>query len=421
MTSEISDPTSAYVWIWLPGASEPVVAALLTADGRTLSVTYGRSYLGREDAIPLYLPELPLQRGRQVPLPGLDMPGCIADAGPDAWGKRVIMRRRWGVSSRDRDPDELPPLVYLLASGSDRIGALDFQQSADRYVPRVAEQASLAELMDAAERVERGLSLSPVLDEALLRGTTIGGARPKALLSGDGVGDSRIAKFSSTTDPYPVVQAEFVAMELARRVGLDVARVKLVEQLGKYALLVERFDRVPGTTQRRLVVSALTMLGLSEMQGRYATYPELAEQIRARFTRPRETLRELFARITFNVLVGNTDDHARNHAAFWDGNRLTLTPAYDICPQQRSGGEARQAMAIGEDDARWSRLTTCVDAASSYLLSPAAARALIDEQLAIIRRDWDEVCRIAKLTPADKQRMWSRQFLNPFALEGYEH
>jgi len=46
--------------------------------------------------------------------------------------------------------------------------------------------------------------------------------------------------------------------------------------------------------------------------------------------------------MVFNILVGNTDDHARNHAAFWDGKQLTLTPAYDICPQGRTGEEASQ-------------------------------------------------------------------------------
>src|SRR3546814_10321073 len=88
------------------------------------------------------------------------------------------------------------------------------------------------------------------------------------------------------------------------------------------------------------------MLGLDEMMARYASYQDLAEIVRHRFTDPSATLRELFARIVFNILCGNTDDHARNHAAFWDGATLTLTPAYDICPPGRTGQEATQAMLI---------------------------------------------------------------------------
>jgi serine/threonine-protein kinase HipA len=79
---------------------------------------------------------------------------------------------------------------------------------------------------------------------------------------------------------------------------------------------------------------------------RYASYQDLAEIVRHRFTDASVTLREFFARIAFNILCGNTDDHARNHAAFWDGDRLPLIPAYDICPQGRSGQEATPAMLI---------------------------------------------------------------------------
>lgn len=94
------------------------------------------------------------------------------------------------------------------------------------------------------------------------------------------------------------------------------------------------------------MVSALTPLGLDERMARYASDEDLAEVVRLRFDRPNETLRELFGRLVFHVLCGNTDDHARNHAAFWDGARLSLTPAYDLCPQNRTGNVAGQAMRI---------------------------------------------------------------------------
>lgn len=414
MTSERDlEPANAFVWIWLPGAAEPVVAGRLDAVGELITFTYGRSYLARADAIPLFLPELPLRRGRIAPLGG-DIPGCIADAGPDAWGQRVIVNRR--LATGDAETTDLPRLAFLLESGSDRIGALDFQRSPTEYVARTHDGASLEELADAADKVDRGIPLSAALDVALLHGSSVGGARPKALLHD---GDRRlIAKFSSSTDAYPVVKGEFLAMELARRVGLDVASVELTRALGRDTLLVERFDR-PGDGRRRLMVSALTILGLSEIAARYASYADFADTIRARFTYPRRTLRELFARIVFNVLIGNTDDHARNHAAFWDGVALTLTPAYDLCPQPRAGGESAQIMAIGRDGYRMSQLAGCVEHASVYLLSAREARELVDNQLAVITDAWDEVCERARLTAVERAYFWRRQFLNPYALEGY--
>jgi serine/threonine-protein kinase HipA len=328
----------------------------------------------------------------------------------------VIQNRRATDSNGGADDPNF--LTYLLESGSDRIGALDFQDSPTKYVERSVEHPTLDDLARAAELVEQGVPLSPELALALLYGSAIGGARPKSLLT-DG-NRHLIAKFSSSTDTYPVVKAEFVAMELARRVGLNVARVEITRSLGKDVLLVERFDR-PAGGSRRARVSAMTILELDEMSARYASYADLADVIRSRFTEPEQTLRELFARITFNILVGNNDDHARNHSAFWDGSHLTLTltPAYDICPQPRSGGETAQLMAIGRDGYRMSQVAGCVDRASVYLLSEAEARFIIDHQISVIEAEWPAVCDDAGMSEADRARMWHRQFLNSYATEGY--
>ena len=107
-----------------------------------------------------------------------------------------------------------------------------------------------------------------------------------------------------------------------------------------------------GRFSRRAMVSALTIFGAHEISAHHCSYVELADAIRARFTNPRETLHEMFLRMVFNILVGNTDDHARNHAAFWDGKMLTLTPAYDIAPQIRPGYDANQAILISATDRR---------------------------------------------------------------------
>ena len=406
------NPAEAFVWVWLPGAAEPVVAGRLTDRGPVVTFTYGRSYLERPDAIALYLPELPLRRGEITPISG-EIAGCIADGGPDAWGRRVIEYQRIPESA------ELPTLGYLLASGSNRLGALDFQQSATKYIPQGHEQVPLGELGEVADRIENGVPLTPGLERALFHGSSMGGARPKAVLA-KGT-QQMIAKFSSVTDSYPVVKAEFVAMELARRAGLNVSSGGLDTVLGRDVLLVDRFDRTDGGG-RKMVVSALTILELHDadgMAGRYATYPDLAFHIRSRFTNPDTTLRELFARIAFNILVGNTDDHARNHAAFWDGAQLTLTPAYDICPQNRVGEEAAQAMAFGDDGDRLSQVARCVAHSSIFHLTVGEARDIVDNQIAVVTDEWSSVCDQAELSTADRSRLWGRQFLNPFALYNY--
>jgi serine/threonine-protein kinase HipA len=412
-----SSYSNAFVWVWLPEATMPVVAGALSKQGEHLVFNYGRSYLARKDAIALYEPELPLRAGALPLLPGLSMPSCIRDASPDAWGRRVLINKKLGGSRVDSARFELDELTYLLESGSDRVGALDFQQSATRYVPRLPKQTSLELLQTAAEQVERGIPLPPELDQALLHGTSLGGARPKVLLEDDT--HKFIAKFSASNDLYSVVKAEFIAMRLAHKVGLDVAPVQLRSALGKDVLLIERFDRVHQSDgwRRRAMVSALTMFELDEMLAAYASYETLAEIVRHRFAAPKKTLRELFSRMAFNVLCGNTDDHARNHAAFWDGHQLTLTPAYDICPQQRSGLEASQGMLIHGADRR-SQLSTCIAAASAFMLSQEDAVSIINHQVKTIVDEWHAICDEADLPPVDRALLRGHQFLNPFAFMG---
>lgn len=421
MTSNMqTKPKEAYVWVWLPDETKPVVAGRLEAIDGLILFNYGKSYLDRihdtPPAISLYEPELPLRAGDIPLLEGLSIPGCIRDGAPDAWGRRVIINKKLGKKGASTDTAELSELTYLLESGSDRIGALDFQQSPTEYVPRSAVNVPLSELLASAERVEKGIPLTPELDLALYHGSSIGGARPKALI--EDRGKKYVAKFSSNDDLYNVVKAEFIAMRLAKLAGLNVAPVELVRAANKDVLLVERFDReysAHGWT-RKAMVSALTIFGLDDMMARYASYENYAEIIRHRFTTPKDTLKELFSRLVFNILCGNTDDHARNHAAFWDGKYLSLTPAYDICPQGRAGNEASQAMLISGTK-NLSQLKNCLETAHNFFLSEDEARTLFAKQIAVIEANWKAVCDEAELSEIDRNFLWGRQFLNPFSME----
>ncbi len=416
MPSNKKKYNQAFVWIWLPGKTEPVVAGKLTAHGNDLMFNYGQSYLAREDSIAIYDPELPLRTGILPLLPGMSIPSCIRDASPDAWGRRVIINKKLGRQGKSTDVSQIDELTYFLESGSDRIGALDFQHSATSYEPRSFVNVPIEELLEVAERVEKGLPISPGLDQAMNHGTSIGGARPKALI--DYHNKKCIAKFSSASDLYNIVKAEFIAMRLAQLSGLNVASVELTRSSNKDILLIGRFDRLLSDNgwQRKCMVSALTILELDEMMARYASYENLAEIIRYRFVDSSAALKELFGRITFNILVGNTDDHARNHAAFWDGNMLKLTPAYDICPQGRSGNETSQAMLIAQDN-RMSKLSVCLDSASPFQLSEKEALAIIEHQITTICLHWQSVCEEADFNHVDQKLLWGRQFLNPFAFE----
>ena len=158
-----------------------------------------------------------------------------------------------------------------------------------------------------------------------------------------------------------------------------------------------------------------TKFVFDEMTARYASHKDFVEIIRSRFTEPKQTLKELYSRLSFNVLCGNTDDHARNHAAFYNGNQIELTPAYDICPQGRIRNEASQAMRI-YGTANLSQLKTCLMVAHCFHLSEHEALDIFDHQITVIKQHWDMVCDEAEIGEIDKNFLWRRDFLNPFSL-----
>ncbi len=331
-----SDPRGPFVWVFLPGRSEPVVAGVLarssTADG--MAFRYGNSYLRRDDAMSLG-PDLPLSERTYPPALGHKMPSTIRDAMPDSWGRHVI-NRELGLDLEDSVPDAR----YMLESGSDRVGALDFQASATEYVPRVGGGA-LTEIADTAVAVDddqpRGADLGSAIRNTL---TAAGGSQPKAYVRLDG--REWLAKFQTEYDrTSPLIKAERAALYVAEKAGLDVPAAKLVNVDGRgLALLTERFDRqaiaapaddAPRQFSRRQVLSGFTVGEDHRAVG--ASYPDLVARLRVLSVDVADAGTELFRRLAFRIAMRIDDDHMRNLAFFWDGQHASFTPAFDLSPE----------------------------------------------------------------------------------------
>jgi serine/threonine-protein kinase HipA len=411
MSTSTSDVV--YVWAWPSGETEPVPVGVLRSRGDDgLWFTYGRRWLERAGSFALG-PDLPLGTRDFEPHGDLRMPGSIRDAAPDSWGQLLITDRI--VGDRNRDPNTIDPQVFLLNSGSNRLGALDFQASADDYVSR-DDDAALAQLQEAADLIIAGEVLPPQLAAAALHGTSMGGARPKATIrTSDG---EWLAKFSTSRDTYDVIHAEAMGIALARRVGIDVPEFKLVASMGRDVLLARRFDRGAGGT-RRPVVSGLTILALDESTWRDGSYPSLVDAIRLRSERPGEIAERIFQRVAFNIAIRNNDDHLRNHAAFWDGQHLELTPAYDLSPAPTSGETAGQALAYGREGQRNSSFRDVVAVAADYGLSNRRAREIVNHVIDTIADTWNEAADEAELSRRDRSSFQGWLFLNPGTLNGY--
>jgi serine/threonine-protein kinase HipA len=397
----------AYVYVQLPGALDPVPAALLKveklADGTFVGrFRYGDRYLRRADAIELDPFRLPL--GDTVyeftKLKGI--PGAVRDAAPDAWGRRVIEHKL------QRGPADLEEIDYLLHGPQDGAGNLSFgstvrPRSSERRYNRTHQ---LTELIAAAEAVEEGRRVPEHILEQLEPGTSMGGARPKATIE-DG-NSLWVGKFPEKSDRYNLQRVEYAVLELARRCGISVCNVRLQAVGGRDVLMVERFDRerTEGGYLRFGLVSALTMLDLDDdhLARERWSYPLLADQLRRWSERPDEDRVELFRRMVFNAAVTNNDDHPRNHAVLRTARGWKLTPAYDLVPVPLVSLEHRDlALTIGTYG-RTASIFNLISECDRFGLTIEAARKEIESIVAVVK-EWRDHFRTCGVTAGDIEFM----------------
>ena len=395
-----------FVFIHPPGQTEAVPAGrleLVSRDGELLTsrFQYGKRYRERGNALDVDPVSLPLAGETEFarePVNGLPLFGAIRDAAPDAWGRCVI-------ENRLGRPGPLPEVDYLDHAGSDRSGALDIRTNRDSP-PRdstLPASVDLPYLLEAVERIEAGEAVPAQLAHFFQGGPTMGGMRPKAVIHEGG--RPYVAKFPSTSDRrFNVPAVEYATLMLARECGLDVPDTRLLRLDGeRAAMLVARFDREPvqGGFARRHMVSALTMLGVSELESSGQSYEAIAGVISsqgaaAHLERDRV---ELFKRMVFNILVTNNDDHLRNHAFLYDpaGQGWRLSPLYDVVPSPEVGTDRFLNLAVGPRG-RAARLDNALAGAGAFGMRRSEAARVIAQLVACTRawRNTFEACGVSE-------------------------
>jgi serine/threonine-protein kinase HipA len=388
MTSE----RQAYVYVQLPGTLDTVPAALLKVeklrDGTYVGrFRYGDRYLEREDAISFDPFKLPLGTVVQELTKLKGLPGAVRDAGPDAWGRRVIEHKL------ERSPADLEEIDYLLNGPQDGAGNLSFGLKLEPPAPRRPYNRThqLAKLVEAAGAIEDGKRVPVHLLEQLEPGTSMGGARPKATIEdGDRLW---IGKFPEKADRCNLQRVEYATIELARRCGIAACNAR-IESIGERdVLMVERFDRAraEGGYLRFGLVSGLTLLDCDEnyLDRERWSYPLLADELRRWSEKPDEDRIELFRRVVFNAAVTNNDDHPRNHAMRRTARGWRLTPAYDLVPAPVISLERRDlAMTIGTYG-RTASVYNLLSQCERFGLNTEAAGKQIEQMVSTLR-GWRE-------------------------------
>jgi serine/threonine-protein kinase HipA len=401
MTSE----KGCYVYIVLPGQTEFVTAGKFviekTRSGEQAGrFFYGRSYLSRPDAVALDPVELPLSGNIYETMLMGGVFGAIRDASPDLWGRILIERYLDRVDVSEMD--------YLLNSPDDRTGALGFGLNPSPPSPlrKFNSRIDLERLQNFANGLASGSpsssSIANRAEELLLIGTSMGGARPKAVLEHEGT--LWVAKFSHPSDRWDAALAEHAMLKLARECGINSAESKIARIGGANILLVKRFDREKSDKgyKRRRMISALTTLRTDDdpMQRAKWSYISLVEELRRFSSEPSKDARELFLRMVFNALITNTDDHPRNHA-FIAYDSWTLAPAYDLTPFPMIGTERRDLAMICGNEGRFARAKNLISECRRFLVEPDEACDIVNEIYARVKKNWYKTARSVGMTEND--------------------
>lgn len=293
--------------------------------------TYDRSYLAKSGAFAIE-PRMPLNSTSHY---CLGLPGVLRDASPDRWGRHLIARRQLHavrephVSPRTLDEvDYLAGVHDLARQGAVRLALPDTRQmlSAEGNVPPVVE---LKRLIAASNGLILEGGNANQIQELLDAGSgSLGGARPKATVMNDG--KLLLAKFSHPGDEWNVMAWEKTVLDLAKKAGISVPGSKLVRIGSDTALVLERFDRQDSALagQRVPYLSAMTLLGAQD--GEQRDYVEVAEELAVFASDPDRELRRLFVRVSFSVLMHNTDDHLRNLGFLHSKDGWKLSPLFDV-------------------------------------------------------------------------------------------
>jgi serine/threonine-protein kinase HipA len=407
MTSKASS-SECFVYITLPGQVTATTAGkfVLTQDARGDAVgrfVYGRSYLNDKHAVEFDPVELKLSTRTYETAQLNGVFGALRDAGPDYWGRRII--------EKHAGKPQLGELDYLLQSPDDRAGALSFGLNTSPPLPlrkfnRTLDLEKLQGLADAL--IRDGNANEPdalQVQDLLLLGTSMGGARPKAVIQDDD--GLWVAKFNRADDRWNNTRVEHAMLRLAHECGIHVAESRIVPVGGKDVLLVKRFDREKTANgyPRARMVSGLTILRADEsatLRSRWS-YLGLVEELRRVVLEPKRDAAELFRRICFNALISNLDDHPRNHAVTAKEKDWKLSPAFDLTPSPVVSQERRDLAMDCGDMGRYANARNILSQHARFLVEKDEGEKIVTEMHSQVASTWYNTVRSCSVSERDAE------------------
>ncbi|WP_320890342.1 type II toxin-antitoxin system HipA family toxin [Bacteroides sp.] len=332
--------------------------------------------------------------GQQYTQPGKDIFGCFSDALPDRWGRTLLLRREQISAAEENRPVQRLSSFDFLTGIDDfsRMGGFRFKEDKNGEFINVSESLKIPPLTDLRELITASTEIEKSEEENILPerkwiaqlvkpGSSLGGARPKASVV-DTDKTLYIAKFPSRKDDYDAGLWEHFSHQLAMKAGINAATTKVLSNGEKYhTLLSRRFDRTQ-EGKRIHFASAMTLLGLNDGDNAATGhgYLDIVDFIIQNCTNVEDNLQELYRRVAFNICIGNSDDHFRNHGFLLTAKGWTLSPAYDMNPTLNEYQSLLISSATNKADLRF-LLGACED----YMLNLKIAEKIISEMVEVVK------------------------------------
>ena len=350
--------------------------------------------------------------GQQYTAPGKDIFGCFSDALPDRWGRTLINRREQILAKEENRPvRRLSSFDYLIGiEDFSRMGAFRFRESIGGDYINVSEILRIPPLTDIRELIAASSEIEKSEDENRLPemrwiaqlvqpGSSLGGARPKASVIDENK-ILHIAKFPSRKDDYDVGLWEHFSHLLAKKAGVNAADTRVISTSNKYhTLLSRRFDRRKDS-KRIHFASAMTLLGLNDGDNANTGngYLDMVDFILQNCTNVEDNLQELYRRVAFNICIGNSDDHFRNHGFLLTIKGWTLSPAYDMNPTLN---EYHSLLINSHTDK--SDLNELLNSCEEYMLQKQSAQQIISEVLNAVK-EWRLLATRLGIAKSEQER-----------------
>ena len=350
--------------------------------------------------------------GQQYTTPGKDIFGCFSDALPDRWGRTLINRREQILAKEEnRSVRRLSSFDYLIGiEDFSRMGAFRFKESINGEYINASEVLRIPPLTDIYELIAASSEIEKSEDENRLPemrwiaqlvqpGSSLGGARPKASV----IDENKIlyiAKFPSRKDDYDAGLWEHFSHLLAKKAGVNAAETRIISTSDKYhTLLSRRFDRREDG-KRIHFASAMTLLGLNDGDNANTGngYLDMVDFILQNCTNVEDNLKELYHRVAFNICIGNTDDHFRNHGFLLTAKGWTLSPAYDMNPTLNG----YQSLLINSSTNK-SDLNELLNSCEKYMLQKQSAQQIISEVLNAVK-EWRSLATRLGIAKSEQER-----------------